>query len=89
MAIHLPHKQRFRVARNWGVWKLAIVQGDERHEIDFDAGEAPRGWNLVDSFDLESGDVTVEFSDETTGMIVVADAVRWTPIGRTGGEAGQ
>ncbi len=89
LAIHLPHKQRFRVARNWGVWKLAIVQGDERHEIDFDAGEAPRGWNLVDSFDLESGDVTVEFSDETTGMIVVADAVRWTPIGRTGGEAGQ
>ncbi len=71
------------------MWKLAIVQGDERHEIDFDAGEAPRGWNLVDSFDLESGDVTVEFSDETTGMIVVADAVRWTPIGRTGSKAGQ
>ncbi len=86
LAIHLPHKQRFRMARKWGVWKLAVVQGDQRHEIGFDAGEAPRGWNLVDSFDLEGGDVTVEFSDETTGMIVVADAVRWTPIARTGGE---
>ncbi len=89
LEIHLPHKQRFRLARNWGVWKLAVVQGDERHEIDFDAKEAPRGWNLVDSFDLRDGEVTVEFSDETTGMIVVADAVRWTPIGRNSGEAGQ
>jgi len=89
LEIHLPHKQRFRVARNWGVWKLAVVQGDDRHEIDFDAGEAPRGWNLVDSFDLQDGEVIVEFSDETTGMIVVADAVRWTPIGRNNGEAGQ
>ncbi len=89
LEIHLPHKQRFRVARNWGVWKMAVVQGDDRHEIDFDAGEAPRGWNLVDSFDLTGGEVTVEFSNETTGMIVVADAVRWTPIGRANGEAGR
>ncbi|MEN8163139.1 MAG: hypothetical protein ABFS37_03340 [Acidobacteriota bacterium] len=89
LEIHLPHKQRFRVARNWGVWKLAVVQGDDRHEIDFDAKEAPRGWNLVDSFDLDDGEVIVEFSDETTGMIVVADAVRWTPVRRTGGEVAQ
>lgn len=86
LEVHLPHKRRFRVARNWGVWKLAVVQGDERHEIDFDAKEAPRGWNLVDSFELSDGEVTVEFSDETTGMIVVADAVRWTPIGRANKE---
>jgi hypothetical protein len=71
------------------VWKLAVVQGDERHEIDFDAGEAPRGWNMVDSFDLRDGEVLVEFSNETTGMIVVADAVRWTPIGRVGVEVAQ
>ena len=89
LEVHLPHKQRFRAARNWGVWKLAIVHGDQRQEIDFDAGEAPRGWNLVDSFDLTTGEVTVEFSDETTGTIVVADAVRWTPIGRSAGEASQ
>lgn len=89
LEIHLPHKQRFRVARNWGVWKLAVVQGDERHEIDFNAKEAPRGWNLIDSFDLTNGEVTVEFSDETTGMIVVADAVRWTPIGVSAGEVGR
>ncbi len=89
LEIHLPHKQRFRVARNWGVWKLSIVQEDDRHEIDFDAGEAPRGWNLVDSFDLSSGEVTVEFSNETTGMIVVADAVRWKPVGRSVEGAGQ
>jgi len=89
LEIHLPHKRRFRMARNWGVWHVAVVQGDQRHEIDFDAKEAPRGWNLVDVFDLNDGEVTVEFSDETTGMIVVADAVRWTPVGKKIGEAVQ
>lgn len=89
LEVHLPHKQRFRAARNWGVWKLTVVQGDQRKEIEFDAGDAPRGWNLVDSFDLGEGEVAVEFSDETTGMIVVADAVRWTPMTRSAGEASQ
>ncbi len=89
LEIHLPHKQRFRLARNWGVWHLAVVQEDQRHEFDFDAKEASRGWNLVDVFDLTDGDVTVEFSDETTGMIVVADAVRWTPVGISDEEAVQ
>ena len=68
---------------------MAVVQEDQRHEFDFDAKEASRGWNLVDVFDLSGGDVTVEFSDETTGMIVVADAVRRTPVGKSNGEAVQ
>ncbi|MCD4749385.1 MAG: ABC transporter permease [Thermoanaerobaculales bacterium] len=90
LEIHLPHKQRFRFARKWGMWKLAVVQDDVRQELDFDASAAPRGWNLVDAFDLVDGEVIVEFSDATTGMIVVADAIRWTPAAGAGvGEEAQ
>jgi hypothetical protein len=84
LEIHLPHKQRFRLASSWGTWKLAIVQGSDRINIDFDASAAARGWTLVDAFELADGEVTVELSDESTGMIVVADAVRWTPAAGNG-----
>ncbi len=86
LAVHLPHKDRFPFVPMWGTWKLIIEQDGDRREVDFDSKEAGVGWNVVDTFDLGAGEVTVEFSDATTGMIVVADAVRWTPVAGGGSQ---
>ena len=32
LEVHLPHKQRFRMARNWGSWILTIIQNEDRKE---------------------------------------------------------
>ncbi len=79
LEIHLPHKQRFVMARNWGTWKLEIDNNDDVQAVEFDASAAPRGWNIVGGFELADGTATVRLSDETTGQIVIADAIRWVP----------
>ena len=83
LEIHLPHKQRFRRARNWGVWTLTVTDASGDREVTFDAGAAERGWSLVETFELTGGGVSVSLSDETDGQVVVADAVRWRPANRT------
>ena len=54
--------------------------GGETTVVEFDADEAVKGWNKLGEFDLEAGEVRVQVSDLTTGEIVVADAIRWTPV---------
>jgi hypothetical protein len=79
LELHLPHKQRFPRYESWGTWHLEIINPAGRHQADLDATNAPRGWNLVGSYELEGGEVTVKLSDQNDGDIVIADAIRWTP----------
>lgn len=81
LAVHLPNKRRFFGVRNWGVWTLTVVQNGDRQEVEFDAAAAQEGWNLLDTLELAAGEVTVEMTDDVTGQVVVADAVRWSPAG--------
>jgi ABC-type transport system involved in multi-copper enzyme maturation permease subunit len=83
LEIHLPHKQRFRSARSWGVWTLTVSDASGDREVTFDAGAAERGWSLVEAFELTGGEVSVSLSDQTDGQVVVADAIRWRPANRT------
>ena len=85
LEIHLPHKERFRRARGWGVWTLIVTDASGDREVTFDAGAAERGWSLVEAFELTGGEVSVSLSDQTEGNVVVADAIRWRPATRSNG----
>jgi ABC-type transport system involved in multi-copper enzyme maturation permease subunit len=76
LEIHVPAKRQFLVPK-WGTWHLVVNPDAGAQEASFDSAAAEPGWNLVGSFDLDAGAVTVELSDRTDGMIVVADAIRW------------
>ncbi|MBW2278977.1 MAG: hypothetical protein JRF63_15905, partial [Deltaproteobacteria bacterium] len=74
----------FRRARDWGVWNLEVDNQGDTQTTDFDASAAPRGWNLVGSFELADGEVSVALPDTTTGQLVIADAIRWLPTAGNG-----
>lgn len=48
--------------------------------VEFDASDADVGWNRLGDFDLPAGVVSLSVSNKTSGRLVVADAVRWTPV---------
>jgi hypothetical protein len=80
LQLHLPSKLRFRNAKRWGTWSLAVTDGSGSRSFTFDADEGDYLWNTVETITLTSGEVTVELSDDTDGQIVVADAIRWVPV---------
>ena len=91
LSYHLPGSSasegnRFELPPGWesgdrfGTLDLEIVGGERRQPLGFDASTAVSGWNDLGTFDLPAGSVTVVVSDRTTGDIVVADAIRWTPV---------
>ena len=59
-----------------------MVATDGREAVECDATVGFFGWNLAGQYDLPAGEVRVEFSDATSGRMVVADAIAWAPIGR-------
>ena len=63
-----------------GDFELKIVADGEETPVEFDAGAASVGWNDLGEFSLPAGEVSLVVSDETSGSIVVADAVRWRPV---------
>jgi hypothetical protein len=79
LEIHLPHKNRFKRARTWGVWSIGVEDSSGDRAVSFDADAATVGWNAVDTQSLVDGEVVVRLSDDTDGQIVVADAIRWIP----------
>ncbi len=60
-----------------GTYDIRLVSGDETYPLDFDASAAQDGWNSLGEFDLGAGSARVEVSDETSGRVVVVDAIRW------------
>jgi hypothetical protein len=86
LEIHTPQFNQFVNGPNRTHWSVAIVSGDFRETVDFDAGGAKQGWNLVGEYRLPAGEVRVEISDRADGGLIIADAVAWSPIRRFGAE---
>ena len=63
----------------FGTFDLTIAAGEKRLPAPFDGADAVPGWNTVGTFELPAGEVRVIVSDRTSGDLVVADAIRWTP----------
>ena len=72
--IHEPPPERH------GMYDMWLQAGDEKIAIQFDAAAAEPGWNLLGEFDIGQREVSLIVSDDTSGTVTVADAVRWTPV---------
>jgi hypothetical protein len=48
-----------------------------KETVRFSADSAPEGWNFLGSWYLSKGTATVTLSDESTGRVVIADAIKW------------
>ena len=85
LELHLPYKPSTYPRREWGTWNL-VVKGpnSDLHEVQFDSNAAAMGWNLAGNFDLPEGEISVTLSDKTDGQLVVADAIRWSPLAENG-----
>lgn len=88
LELYLPPKRAIFLSSNrfpdpkWGDWHLTVKDGNgDAHEIEFDSNAASNGWNLAGSLALPEGKVSVILSNETEGDFVIADAIRWAPVG--------
>jgi hypothetical protein len=63
-----------------GSYDLTLVAGGDERPVEFDATVGEIGWNVLGEFDLPAGEARVELSDATSGLLVVADAIRWEPV---------
>ncbi len=65
---------------NLGAYDLELRNGGSSRPIDFDAQGAGIGWAVLGDFDLAPGTVELELSNDTTGNVVAADAVRFVRL---------
>jgi len=84
----LPRDGRWRLAYHLpagvlpalGTYDLTVRAGGTAREVEFDGGAAQGGWNVLGEFDLAAGETRVEVTDDSSGALVVADAIRWEPV---------
>lgn len=67
--------------QDMGDLEMTIVADDAETPVEFDAAAATVGWNDLGEFTLPAGEVALLVSNRTSGAYVVADAVRWRPVG--------
>jgi hypothetical protein len=79
LEIHQPFIP-YITAENRGTWNIEIVSDNGREPVAYNASVGIVGWNLVGEFELPAGEVRVELSDRTDGMLVIADAFAWSPV---------
>ena len=65
---------------NLGTYDLELRSAGSSRPIDFDAQGAGIGWAVLGDFDLAPGTVELELSNDTTGNVVAADAVRFVRL---------
>ena len=58
---------------------MTLVSNGERRPIDFDGATASFGWNELGDYHLPAGEVSLEVANETSGIVVIVDAIRWRP----------
>ena len=63
-----------------GTYDLTLIAGGEERALEFDAAAAETGWNTLGEFDLSKGAARVVVSNQSSGSVVIADAVRWQMI---------
>ncbi|HVS16666.1 MAG TPA: ABC transporter permease subunit [Thermoanaerobaculia bacterium] len=83
--LHLPPRPAgpaaaFNQGWRYGSYDLELRHHGEQRPIEFDAGAAEPGWSSLGDFELERGRVEVVLSDDTSGTVVLADAVRFVPL---------
>ena len=64
-----------------GTYDLTLIAGGEERPLKLDGAAAARGWNELGEFSLPGGEVRIEVSDQTSGRLVIADAIRWRLVG--------
>ena len=60
-----------------GTYDMTLRADGEAQALEFDGEAAETGWNALGEFYLSKGETRLEVSDETSGRLVIADAVRW------------
>ena len=63
-----------------GTYDMKLDCGGGEKVIEFDGSVAEPGWNRLGEFDVTSPEVRVSVSNETSGRVIIADAVRWVPV---------
>ena len=64
-----------------GQFSISLLLDGIAQKIEFDGNVATPGWNDLGDFNLPAGKISLRISDDNSGAIVVADAIRWRPIG--------
>ena len=60
---------------------MRLVLGDTETRVDFDADAAEPGWNKLGQFEVGPHRAArLEVTTQTSGEMVIADAVRWTKV---------
>ena len=68
------------LAGSLGTYDLTVVAGGETRSVEFDGAAAETGWNPLGEYDLQGGEVKVVVSNQSSGRLVIADAIRWEPV---------
>lgn len=61
-------------------YNISMVQSGRTEKIEFDAMSGTLGWNRLGAFEMDASDVEVLVSNRSDGLIVYADAIRWTNV---------
>ena len=65
-----------------GQFFMSLTADGRNQKIEFDGNFATPGWNDLGDFNLPAGKVSLKISDDNSGSVVVADAIRWRSTGR-------
>ena len=63
-----------------GRYELTVTQGHTAHALSFDGAKGVAGWNPVSPLHLDSGEVRVSVSTQSSYGTVVADAIYWDQL---------
>ncbi len=79
---------RIGLGGSQGTYDVTLDAGGEQRQLEFDASAAEPGWNSLGEFALSAGEARVLVSDETSGRLVIADAIRWRSLTEGGSTSG-
>ncbi len=63
-----------------GEYRMELVSDGNSRPVEFDGNAASPGWNDLGEFQLPAGKTDIMISDDTTGSIVIADAISWRRV---------
>ena len=69
--------------RALGTFDMTLVADDTETPVVFDGATAETGWNKLGEYEFATTEVRLEISSRTDGEMVIADAIRWVPLGGT------
>ena len=76
----LTSERLSRTMHSQATYNISMVQSGRTEKIEFDAMSGTLGWNRLGAFEMDASDVEVLVSNRSDGLIVYADAIRWTNV---------